>query len=125
VVTLLLLAPLFLVFEVWQLVLCERYLGIKQIASGTDPRTLGLGEVRAFVWSAVIFAYWTWMLLLLATPLGRMHGLGLLAVTMLAFTLRRGCPLKWVLVVLTFEGAVRVGVLLSLCALVWLRLGGR
>jgi hypothetical protein len=125
VVTLVLLAPLFLVFEVWQLVLCERYLGIKQIARGTDPRNLGLGEMRAFVWSAAIFVYWTWMLLLVVTPLGRMHGLGLLAVTMLAFTVRRGCPLKWVLVVLTFEGAVRVGVLLSLCGLVWLRMGGR
>ena len=124
-VTLVLLAPLFLVFEVWQLVLCERYLGIKQIARGTDPRTLGLGEVRAFVWSAVIFAYWAWMLLLLATPLGRLHGLGLLAVTAIGLTLRRGCPLKWVLVVLTFEGAVRFGLLLSLCGLVWLRLGGK
>ena len=31
---LLLFAPLFLAFEVGQLVLCERYLGVKQIARG-------------------------------------------------------------------------------------------
>ena len=117
--TLLLLAPLFLAFEVWQLVVSERYLGIKQLARGADPRALGLGEVTAFFWSTAIIGYWLWMLVLLAIPLGRMHGLGLLAITGAGFTLRRGSPFKWVLIILTFEGAVRVGVLLSLCGLVW------
>ena len=37
-----LLAPLFFTFELWQLVVSERYLGIKQIARGADPRALGL-----------------------------------------------------------------------------------
>ena len=120
--TLILITPLFLIFEVWQLVLSERYLGIKQIARGADPRTLGLGELRAFAWCATIIVYWIWMLLLLATPLGRVHGLSLLGVTAVGFSLRRGSPLKWVLVILTFEGAVRVGLLLSLCAMVWRRL---
>lgn len=120
--TLLLLAPLFLVFEFWQLVLSERYLGIKQIAHGTDPRTLGLGEFTAFFWSLTIVAYWLWMFLLLATPLGRIHGISLLVVSTLGFSLRRGSGLKWVLVILTFEGAVRVGLLFSLCGMVWRRL---
>src|SRR5207247_2971671 len=62
----LLLAPLFLGFEIWQLVLCERYLGIKQIARGADPRALGLGEITAFFWSLLIIFYGLWMLLLLA-----------------------------------------------------------
>jgi hypothetical protein len=122
VVTLLLLAPLFLVFEFWQLVLSERYLGIKQIARGTDPRMLGLGEVTAFFWSITIVAYWLWMFLLLATPLGRVHGISLLVVSTLGFWLRRGSGLKWVLVILTFEGAVRIGFLFSLCGMVWRRL---
>lgn len=120
--TLLLFAPVFLLFEVWQLVLSERYLGIKQIARGADPRALGLGEVTAFFWSAAIVVYWLWMLLLLTLPLGRVHGLGLLALSGLGYLLRRGAPLKWILVILTFEGAVRVGLLISLCALVWRRL---
>ncbi len=119
---LLLPAPLFLVFEVWQLVLGERYLGIKQIARGADPRRLGLAESTAFFWSAGLLAYWTWMLALLLDPVGRLPGLGLLLVTAIGFSLRRGATLKWVLVILTFEGAVRVGLLLSIGRLLWLRL---
>ena len=116
------LAPFFLVFEVAQLVLSERYLGIKQIARGADPRSLGLGEVTAFFWSLTIIGYWLWMLVLLATPLGRAHALGLIVVTAVGFSARRGNRMKWTLVILTFEGAVRVGFLLSLCAMVWRRL---
>lgn len=117
-----LLAPLFLIFEVWQLVLSERYLGIKQIARGADPRALGLGEPTAFVWSAALIAYALWMLLMLAAPVGRGHAVGLIFVTAVGFSLRRGSPLKWILVILTFEGAIRVGLLISLCALAWRRM---
>jgi hypothetical protein len=116
------LAPLFLAFEVWQLVLCERYLGIKQIARGADPRNLGLHESIAFGWSMTLLLYGVWMLLLLTAEFGRVHGLGLMAVTALGFSLRRGNALKWMLVILTFEGAIRVGLLLSLCAMAWRRL---
>lgn len=122
VATLLLLAPLFLAFEIWQLVLCERYLGIKQIARGTDPRALGLGEVTAFFWSATIIVYGLWMLALLALPLGRIFGLGLLGLSAIGLSLRRGCPHKWVLVVLTFEGALRVAVLVALGVTTWRKL---
>ena len=119
--TLLLLAPLFLAFEIWQLVLCERYLGIKQIARGADPRALGLSEITAFFWSTTILVYGVWMLTLLVLPWGRVFGLGLLGLTAIGFSLRRGCPLKWVLVILTFEGALRVAVLVSLCLTTWRR----
>lgn len=119
---LLLFAPLFLLFEFWQLVLSERYLGIKQIARGADPRSLGPGEPTAFFWSALLIGYWLWMVLLLLSPLARMHALGLMAVTAIGFSLRRGSPLKWVLVILTFEGAVRVGLLLSFGVMAWRRL---
>jgi hypothetical protein len=122
VTILLFLAPVFLFFEVWQLVLCERYLGIKQIARGADPRTLGLGEVTAFFWSVTLIGYWLWMALLLMVPFGRLHGLGLLLVSSIGFTFRRGTNLKWVLVILTFEGAVRVGLLIALCASAWRQL---
>lgn len=119
---LLLLVPLFLVFEVVQLVLSERYLGIKQIAAGADPRRLGLGEVTAFFWSMTIVAYWFWMFALLTIQFSRMHALCLLGITSLGFLLRRGCGLKWVLVILTFEGALRIGLLFSLSVLAWRRL---
>lgn len=119
--TALLLAPLFLLFELWQLVLGERYLGVKQIARGADPRGLGLGEMTALCWSAMLLLYWVWMLMLLATSFSRVHGVCLLTVSLLGFSLRRGCALKWVLVILTFEGALRIGLIISLAGMAWRR----
>jgi hypothetical protein len=121
VLTLLAAAPIFIVFEVWQLVMSERYLGMKQIARGVDPRELGLRETTAFFWSALLISYWLWMLLLLFAPMGRTQGGGLLLIWMIGFSLRRGARFKWILVILTFEGAIRIGLLLSLCAIVWRR----
>jgi hypothetical protein len=121
VLTLILLAPLFLAFELGQLVLSERYLGIKQIARGADPRSLGLSEVTAFFWSVALIAYWLWMMMLLVPPFGRVFGISLLAVSLIGFSMRRNSGLKWVLVILTFEGAIRIGLLLSLCVMAWRR----
>jgi len=112
-------APLFLVFEVWQLFIAERYLGIKQIARGADPRALGLGEVTAFCWIAAIVAYWVWLLLLATASVGRVHAIAILLVSILGYAARRGAPLKWVLVILTLEGAIRIGLLVSLCGVAW------
>ena len=46
---LLYLVPLLILFELWQLYMGHRYLGVKQISTDSDPRTLGLGEATAFV----------------------------------------------------------------------------
>lgn len=116
------LAPFFLAFELWQLVVAERYVGIKQIERGADPRELGLGEGAAALWSLTLFAYWAWMALMLFQPWGKLQVLFLIAVSVSGFMIRRGCGLKWVLVVLTFEGAIRIGMLISLCAIAWRRL---
>jgi len=121
---LVLLAPIFFVFEIWQLVISERYLGIKQIVRGADPRELGLGELTAFFWTAGLVCYWLWMLALLLQPAGRAEAACLIAVTLLGFSLRRNCTLKWVLVILTFEGALRLGMLGLLCLLAWRQLRG-
>ena len=114
-------APAFLLLEIWQLFICERYLGIKQIARGADPRALGLSEIVASLWCMALGLYWTWMFLLLFAPIGRVHGLSLGLVALLGFIVRRGAPLKWILVVLTLEGAIRVGLLFSLCGMLWWR----
>jgi hypothetical protein len=119
---LVLLAPLFIIFEFWQFVISERYLGIKQIARGADPRTLGLRELTAFFWSAGIIFYWLWMFAMLLPPFGRAYAAVLVASTLIGFALRRNCSIKWVLVILTFEGAVRIGMLGSLCILAWRKL---
>lgn len=120
--TVFLLAPFFLAFEVWQLVISERYLGLKQIARNGDPRLLGLREVTAFFWSVTLFCYVAWMFALLTEPFSRLLGVCLLVTLALGFSLRRNLGLKWILVVLTFEGAVRVGLLVWLTAVVWHRL---
>lgn len=118
----LLLAPVFLLFEVWQLVVSERYLGLKQIARNGDPRTLGLSELTAFAWTLLLVGYGLWMCALMLYPASRVYGAALLATLALGYSLRRNLSLKWILVVLTFEGAVRVGLLVSLMAMAWRRL---
>ncbi|MDB6093286.1 MAG: hypothetical protein JWM32_848 [Verrucomicrobia bacterium] len=119
---LLLAAPIFLFFELWQLVMSERYVGIKQIARNGDPRKLGMSEITAFCWSGVIIFYWAWMLSLLFTPFTRVHGIILLLVSIGGFSIRRNCGLKWILVTLTLEGAIRIGFLISLIGMAWRRL---
>ena len=54
------------------------------------------------------------MVTLLLHPVGRAQGFVLLMTTAIGYSLRTTCGLKWVLVVLTFEGSIRVGMLISL-----------
>ena len=115
----LILTPFFFVFEVWQLVISERYLGVKQIARGADPRKLGLGEATAFLWSVTLFVYCAWMILLLFFTHARPAAGGLALLSLIGFSLRRGNPLKWTLVILTFEGALRLVLLAYLAAVAW------
>ena len=119
---LLTLAPLFLIVEIWQLVQCERYLGIRQLATGRDPRSLPMSERRAFTWTLLLFLYWIWIGLLLGCSIGRLQALALFLISLGGFLLRRNSPLRWILVILTFEGALRVGMLVSLIGVFWRRL---
>lgn len=122
---LIILAPIFLFFEVWQLVISERYLGVKRIAAGTDPRDSGPSEPVAAVWSAGILAYGLWILAALVTlpsRSGRAQAVCMIAITLIGYALRRNCTLKYVLVILTFEGAIRIGMLVSLLGMAWRRL---
>jgi hypothetical protein len=117
-----LLSPLFLVFEIWQLVMSERYVGIKQIARGSNPREMGPSEPVSAFWSLSIIVYGLWMALLLVTPYVRIYGLILIVVTAIGYSFRRNCGLKWILVILTFEGAVRVAVLAPLAVASWMKI---
>jgi hypothetical protein len=117
-----LLAPLFFAFEIWQLVVSERYLGIRQIRTNADPRELPMAGWMAAVWAGGLLVYLTWMFTLLLHPVGRAQGFVLIAVSALGYSLRSASGLKWVLVVLTFEGSIRIGMLVSLFASTWRRL---
>jgi hypothetical protein len=112
-------APFFLVFEVIQLVLSERLLGVKQIERGTDPRSSGPAEPIAAAWSITLVIYWLWMGMMLAPEFGRAHVGAMLAASLIGYALRRNCGLKWILVILTFEGAIRIGMLGALIARMW------
>lgn len=114
-----LLAPLFLAFEFWQLVICERYMGIKHIARGANPREMGPSESVAFLWCSSIVAYMAWALALFAVPMARAFALCLVAATLIGYPIRRNCSLKMILVVLTFEGSVRIAALSMLSYLAW------
>ena len=119
-----LLAPLFLLFEVWQLVLSERYMGIKQIKVNADPRLLPMKPGMAMFWAGGLLTYGVWMFSLLLHPVGRAQGFVLIFVTGLGYAIRTTCGLKWVLVVLTLEGSIRVGMIVSLFATTWRRMVG-
>ncbi len=108
------LAPLFLMGEGVQLVLSERLLGVKQIALGGDPRERGPSATRAALWTIGLVLYWGWMGAMLVPNFARAQVICLLVVSFIGYALRRNCGLKWVLVILTLEGAVRIGMLLSL-----------
>jgi hypothetical protein len=113
------LAPLFLLFELWQLFLGERYMGIRQIRVNADPRELPMPGWIAATWSGGLIFYYAWMFTLLLHPLGRAQGAVLLGVTAVGYAIRGTCGLKWILVVLTFEGSIRIGMLGSLFATTW------
>lgn len=117
-----LLAPLFLLFEVWQLIVSERYMGVKQIRVNADPRELPMAHWMANLWAGGLLLYFMWMFALLLHPVGRAQGVVLIAMTAAGYALRSSCGLKWVLVILTFEGAIRIGMLVSLFATSWRRL---
>jgi hypothetical protein len=116
------LTPFWLIAEIMQLVVCERFLGVKQIEAGADPRQNGPRESIAFAWSTSLIIYWLWMLAMLLQPVGRGQVAAMIGITLAGYAIRRSCGLKWVLVVLTFEGAIRIGMLLSLAALIWRRM---
>ena len=112
-------APLCLLFEVWQLIVAERHLGIKQMERGTDPRLRGPGELLSCIWGSGIVLYWIWMILMLIPKDGRAQVVCMLIVTLAGYSLRRNSSLKWILVILTVEGAVRIGMIVSLLAGAW------
>ena len=118
-----LLAPIFLAFEIWQLVMGERYLGIKRIKDQADPRELPMRNGMAAGWTIGLLVYGAWMVTLLVHPVGRAQGIILLLVTGLGYSLRSTTSLKWTLVILTFESSIRIGMLLSLLGQTWRSLG--
>lgn len=113
------LAPIFILFEIAQLVGAERLLGVKKIRAGVDPRQSGPGETLAAIWSLAIFAEAAWILWLATSPSTRVPAGCMLLVWLIGFSLRGNCGLRWVLVILTIEGALRLGFITAMLGSAW------
>lgn len=113
------LAPAFLAFEVLQLVAAEKLLGVKQIEANVDPRGQGPGEFGSAIWAAAILTEGVWLVWLLADNATRIHAACLLLISLVGFSLRSNCTLRWVLVILTFEGALRMGLMVAMLGSAW------
>jgi len=107
-------APIFFLFEIVQLVMAERLVGVKQIKQGTDPRENGPSEMLAAGWVLALTAYWLWLGMMLYPGFGRAHILVIIVVSLIGYGLRKTTSIKWTLVIMTFEGAIRIGMLMSL-----------
>jgi hypothetical protein len=113
------LSPVLVLFELAQLVLAERYLGVRQIERGADPRESPVPAALAAAWSVAIGVNWLWMIAMLPLRFGAGQVACMILTSLIGYSLRRNCALKWVLVILTFEGAIRIGMHVSLLTLVW------
>ncbi|HEU5077742.1 MAG TPA: hypothetical protein VFT72_00920 [Opitutaceae bacterium] len=113
------LTPAWIGYEIVQLIICERYLGIKQIQAGKDPRLAGPSELVSFIWIVMVALYVTWMIAMLYAHVGYPQVIALIAVSVIGYAIRGFCGLRFVLVILTFEGAIRIGMLVSLASLLW------
>lgn len=113
------IAPAFLAFEVIQLVAAEKLLGVKQIQADIDPRESGPGEFSSALWAGMIATEAVWLLWLLVEDSTRIYAACILLVSLIGFSLRSNCTLRWVLVILTFEGALRMGLMFAMLGSAW------
>jgi hypothetical protein len=113
------LAPLFLLFEALQLVAAEKILGKEQIEAGVIPHDQTPTEAVTVLWSIGIIAGGIWALTLITNDVTRVHAGCVLLVTLFGFSVRSSCRLKLVPVVLTIEGACRMGLMVSMLGSAW------
>lgn len=110
------IAPVFILFDLVQLIVAERYIGIKQIRDGVHPLESGkIGPAwLAVVWVILAVAYKIYMIVLVFNPQVGLQGFIMLFATFTGFALRRTLGLKYALVILTLEASVRMGLLVNL-----------
>ena len=110
------LAPVFMTFELVQVLVAERYIGLKQARAGTHPMTSAapLPKPLLAFWLGGIGLTGLYMIALLFESRTGFQGLMMLGVTGLGFAIRRTIGLRWGLVVLTVERASVIGLMGSL-----------
>lgn len=116
------LAPVFICFELFQLLVAERYIGVKRIREGVHPLDAKqrLPEWMAAMWVIGRILTWLYLILLVFDPRAGLQGFIMIVVTILATGLRRALGLKWALVIMTIEGSIRMGMLANILMTVFL-----
>jgi len=108
------LALVFIVFEVAQLLVAHRYIGPAQIRAKLHPLDSAVPLPPFWLslgWMLGLLADYIYQILLVFEPNGliRIAALLMILISLFGFMLRRGCGLKWGMVVMTFEGSLRAG----------------
>jgi len=120
------LALLFASFEIVQLILAQRYIGIEQIRRNQHPVDLAVPPSLklSLPWLYLLMLSYLFQVSLLFLPMAeiapytvypyriRMAAFLMIFVGLIGFSLRRVCGIRWGLVVMTFEGAMRAGFML-------------
>lgn len=116
------LAPLFMGFDIGQLLLAERFIGVKQIRKGEHPLDADrrLPDWASGLWVIGLGIYWAYMALLAFHPNTALQGILMIGITLAGFAVRRVSGLKWALVFLTLETAIRLGLLANILIVVFL-----
>ncbi len=110
------IAPLLMAFELCQLLLAERYIGVKQASARRHPLSSGSAVLPFWataLWLLGMAGSLIYMVLLLGDSRTAFQGLLMLGITAVGFSIRRSVGLKWGLVVLTVERAAVIGLMVS------------
>lgn len=111
-------APLVLLAEIAHLVIAERHIGVRAIRSGRDPReTAQPGPLLGWLWFASEALGLAYPGLLVFFGETRLQALLMILFTVIGFEWRRRGGLRWALVALTVEGAVRIGLVCQMLVL--------
>ncbi|WP_309387556.1 hypothetical protein [Cerasicoccus frondis] len=115
-----------MLIDIAQLLLTERFIGVKQIRKNTHP--LDSDRVPPswviLLWMFGLAIMWIYMALLVIDPRGGLQGALMLMVSVGGFILRRVAGLKWALVLMTIETAIRLGLLANMLMVIFF-FGGR
>jgi len=109
------LAPVFIAFEVAQLLVAHRYIGPEQIRRNAHPldAAVPLPFAVSFFWCLGIASDYLYQgsLMLWPNSLVQVAAMLMILISVAGFMVRRACGVKWGMVVMTFEGAMRAGFL--------------
>ncbi|MEO0794200.1 MAG: hypothetical protein AAFX93_03505 [Verrucomicrobiota bacterium] len=110
------IAPIIMLFDITQLLVTERYIGVKQIRKGLHPLDQDRKPANSliFIWLMSLTVIWFYMIAMAFDPRGGLQGGIMLLVSIAGFGFRRISGIKWALVIMTIETAIRLGLLANL-----------